>query len=101
MGLDQLQPWLAPWARWLVSISPGLQITSVRRTYWQQLELYQASRRGEVRYPVAPPGYSRHEQGRAWDMIGPPELLARAGYWWERVGGSYGGRLGDPIHFEA
>ena len=99
--LSDLQPWLYPWARWLVSISPGLTITSVRRSYYEQVELWQASRRGEVRYPVAPPGYSLHERGRAWDMVGSSAALQRAGYWWERVGGRWGGRFGDPIHFEA
>jgi len=99
--LSDLQPWLYPWARWLVSVSPGLQITSVRRSYYHQLELYEAALRGGARYPVAPPGRSMHEQGRAWDMIGPAALLERAGYWWERAGGRWGGRFGDPIHFEA
>jgi len=99
--LSDLQPWLYPWARWLVSISPGLTITSVRRSYYEQLELWQASRRGEVQYPVAPPGYSLHERGRAWDMVGSTRALQQAGYWWERVGGRWGGRFGDPIHFEA
>jgi len=100
MQLQDLQPWLQPWARWMLSRFPELQLTSTRRSYLQQVELWQAYLRGESKYPAAPPGRSLHEQGRAWDMVGPSWLLAAAGRVWESVGGRWGGRFGDPIHFE-
>lgn len=99
-----LQPWLSPHADALVALGRplgGVQITSVRRTPSLQRKLYRRFLAGQSRYPVAPPGHSLHEQGRAWDMIAKPEVLARLGAIWESWGGRWGGRFGDPIHFEA
>lgn len=100
-GLAQLQPWLQPWARWLIGRGVGVQISSVRRSYQKQQELYYAYLRGESKYPAAPPGFSRHEQGRAFDLVAPAAVLSGLGALWESVGGTWGGRFGDPIHFEA
>ncbi len=101
-GLDGLQPWLRPWALWLIGQGAGyVQLTSVRRTYQQQVELYLAYQRGESKYPAAPPGYSYHEAGRAFDLIGPNDVLRRLGHLWEAAGGTWGARFGDPIHFQA
>ena len=100
-ALNQLQPWLYPWARWLIGQAPYVQVSSVYRTAQYQRQLYLAFLRGESRYPAAPPGRSYHEYGRAFDLIGPPEVLQQLGETWEAVGGRWGGRFGDPIHFEA
>jgi len=101
-GLERLQPWLQPWARWLVSQgSSHVQISSVWRSHQEQVELYLAYLRGESKYPAAPPGRSMHEYGRAFDIVGPSDLLRHLGEVWEAVGGRWGGRYGDPIHFEA
>lgn len=102
-SLNGLQPWLLPWAQWLVSYGRayGCQVTSVRRTYAEQTRLYNDYIAGRSRYPAAPPGRSMHEAGRAWDMVGPPQILEWLGRGWESVGGTWGGRFGDPIHFEA
>ena len=94
-----LQRWLQPYASALSSAFPRLQVTSVRRSRTEQLRLYHT--RAHNPYPVAPPGYSKHEHGLAWDMVGPPAELERAGRTWEAWGGRWGGRFGDPIHFEA
>jgi len=94
-----LQPFLRPYAQALSAYFPRLQITSVRRTYGQQLALY--NNRLHNPYPVAPPGRSKHELGLAWDMVGPEDQLTLAGRIWESWGGRWGGRFGDPIHFEA
>lgn len=98
--LADLQPFLRPWATWLITHG-NVQVSSVRRTYQEQVTLYNAYLRGESKYPAAPPGRSLHEQGRAFDVVGHPAELRRLGMLWESVGGRWGGRFGDPIHFEA
>jgi hypothetical protein len=42
-----------------------------------------------------------HERRRAFDVAAPPWVLAEMGELWEWWGGTWGGRGGDPIHFEA
>lgn len=91
-----LQPWLRPWARALTAAFRGLTVTSVRRSRTEQLRLWNTRHRNP--YPVAPPGYSLHEYGVAWDMVGPPELLRQAGQVWNSWGGHWS--PADPIHFE-
>lgn len=95
--LDQLQPWLAPWAKYLCSYFPELKITSVYRSYSDQLRLW--NNRHNNPYPVAPPGSSYHEFRRAWDMVGPTWALELAGHYWNTWGGTWSGV--DPIHFQA
>lgn len=95
---NSLQPWLRPYARALVARFPRLQVTSVRRTYSEQLRLWH--NRHNNPYPVAPPGSSMHELGRAFDVVGPANVLAAAGRMWQSWGGTWGARR-DPIHFEA
>lgn len=99
--ISELAPWFQPWAKWLIANSRGAQLTSTWRSPQQQLTLYLAARRGESKYPAAPPGHSMHEQRRAFDIIAPLAELQRLGALWESVGGRWGGRFGDPIHFEA
>lgn len=95
-SLSGLQPWLRPWAEYLVALFPDLQVTSVRRSYSDQLRLW--NNRHNNAYPVAPPGYSRHEYGLAWDMVGDPARLALAGRIWNSWGGHWSEV--DRIHFE-
>lgn len=98
MSLRQLDPRLRPYAEALVSYLGGrVTVTSVFRSRSEQLRLWNSRHRNP--YPVAPPGTSMHEHRRAWDMVGPPELLRWAGAVWK----SWGGRWfeSDPIHFEA
>lgn len=92
---------MAPYASALVSYFPTLRVTSVYRTYSQQVQLYNNWLAGRSKYPAAPPGSSYHEYGRAWDMVGDAAELARAGAVWESWGGTWGGRFGDEIHFQA
>ena len=103
-NLRELEPWLYPWAAYLVRFaqSYGASVTSVRRSYLEQLQLYTAYVEGYSKYPAAPPGQSMHQLGRAFDIAAPARLLAYLGATWERWGGRWGGRDGtDPIHFEA
>ena len=101
---DDLSPELAPFARDLVYASDvaGLQprITSTNRTHSQQARLYRSYLANPQRaYPVAPPGYSSHEYGEAFDMVVTPmEALADVGYTWQQWGGGW--NPADAVHFE-
>jgi len=77
---------------------PQLRVTSVYRSYSEQLELYRNRARNP--YPVAPPGRSYHGARRAWDATGPAAALTHAGRTWQSWGGTWGGPT-DPIHFQA
>ena len=102
-SLRELEPWLTPWAAALYRVAApyGAVVTSTRRTPQQQARLYYNYVAGASRYPAAPPGRSMHQQGRAFDLAAPTWLLAELGRIWEEWGGRWGGRGGDPIHFEA
>lgn len=96
--LNGLQPWLRPYAEALLRSFPPatFTVTSVFRSLSAQYALYR--NRSRNRYPVAPPGKSKHNYGLAWDMTGPADQLREAGELWR----SWGGRWfeTDPIHFE-
>lgn len=97
-----LVDWLLPWAQYLMNYFPERRVTSSYRTYSQQYYLYRRYLRGDSKYPAARPGTSMHEFGRAWDVDdNDPGELERMGLTWESWGGRWGGRFGDPIHFEA
>lgn len=82
------------------SIDPTARITSTVRSRSEQRRLYNNYLAGRSRFPAAPPGRSKHELGRAIDIVARPETLRRLGAAWERLGGRWGGRFNDPIHFE-
>lgn len=92
-----LQPWLRPYAEALLYYFPKLVITSVYRSYTEQLQLWNA--RATNPFPVAPPGRSFHQYGRAFDLVGDLEQLRAAGAVWRRWGGTWSER--DVIHFQA
>jgi len=93
-----LQPWLRPWAEELMRVAgSGLKVTSVYRSYTEQMHLYLT--RWTNPFPVAPPGQSYHNHGRAWDMVGDQARLAYAGAVWNSWGGTWS--PSDPIHFQA
>lgn len=92
-----LQPWLRVYADYLMRYYPELRVTSVYRSYSQQLALWHA--RHTNPYPVAPPGQSYHGYGRAWDAVGPSDVLRRAGSTWRSWGGTW--TPDDEIHFQA
>ena len=96
--LGGLEPWLRPYAEALVQLGGAqVSVTSARRTWGQQLRLW--LNRWRNPYPVAPPGQSYHEYGRAFDLAGPPELLHRLGAVWRSWGGTW--YPSDQIHFQA
>lgn len=94
---------LRPWFLWLVREAQRLdrraRVTSARRSRAEQTRLYRRAMAGQSRFPAAPPGRSKHEQGRAIDLVAAPRVLAALGRAWQRSGGIWGGRS-DPIHFE-
>jgi hypothetical protein len=101
---DELNPDLADFARALVDAAgaAGLlpRVTSTLRTRSQQARLYRGFLANPGRaYPVAPPGYSAHEYGEAFDLVVTPmEALADVGYTWQQWGGGW--NPADAVHFE-
>ena len=95
--LSGLQPWLSPYAAWLLSLYPPAVVTSSYRSYSDQLQLW--LNRASNPYPVAPPGQSYHQYGRAFDVSAPSWVLVQLGAVWQSVGGTWSPT--DPIHFQA
>lgn len=100
-----LATWLRPHAdafiRYLEAHGIRVTVASTRRSIDTQRTLYANFRAGCSRLPAAPPGRSQHGIGRAFDLhLEPPEYAA-AGRVWESIGGTWGGRFRDPVHFEA
>jgi hypothetical protein len=85
---------------WAAQYGVRATITSGTRSSAEQAALY--ARGGP--YPVARPGTSKHEQGRAVDVSASRETLAWLGQVWEAwiPGGKWGGRwrTPDPVHYE-
>lgn len=112
-----LQYPLIPWFEWILSYcqyyDPSARVSSAYRSNSEQQRLYRRFLAGLMPGPVAPPGLSLHEQGRAidiWTVSGKEtpaimNALERAGAAWESIGGTWGGHFktvgSDPIHFEA
>lgn len=102
---EQLVPELRPYAEALLQAlnDAGLnpRVTSTLRSSQTQRRLYETYLKGASRYPAAPPGWSPHEHGWAFDLsINDDSWLADAGDLWESWGGTWGGNFHDPIHFE-
>ena len=85
---------------WLRSNGVRVTVTSTFRSQDTQRALYENYQRGCSRYPAAPPGRSAHGEGRAFDLHLDPPVYSQAGAVWESIGGTWGGRFNDPIHFE-
>lgn len=113
-ALDSLDPSGREVAKWFVEAirSAGFRptVTSARRSRRTQEKLYKDFISGRSRFPAAKPGTSRHESGRAFDLFFPEyknlsktalvNALRPIGEYWEKIGGKWGGRFNDPIHFE-
>ncbi len=75
------------------------RVTSTRRSSSEQRRLYSRYLAGGAGYPVAPPGFSSHEYGEAFDMVVTPmAALADVGYTWQQWGGGW--NPADAVHFE-
>jgi len=100
-GVDpRLRPWFEALVREAQRLDPNARVTSARRSSSEQAKLYRRYLAGQSRFPVAPPGRSYHEYGRAIDMVAEPAVLRRLGAAWEAIGGVWG-KERDPIHFQA
>jgi hypothetical protein len=78
----------------------SVTVTSTYRSRAAQARLYAAHLAGCSQYPAAAPGRSTHELRIAFDLELYPADYDAAGELWEALGGTWGGRFGDPIHFE-
>jgi len=96
-SISSLEPWLQPYAAYLLRLYPPAIVTSTFRSYTEQLELYR--NRSSNPYPVAPPGLSYHQYGRAFDISAPTWALLQLGMIWNSIGGTWSPT--DPIHFQA
>jgi len=107
-SLNGLQPEMRGAAEWLFDggrqYDRRLRVTSVRRTFAEQAQLYARWKAGQSDIPAAPPGHSKHQFGLAFDMARPgvdpysDELLAYLGSIWNEIGGTW--HPSDPVHFE-
>jgi LAS superfamily LD-carboxypeptidase LdcB len=96
----QLRPYFEALVREAQRLDPSARVTSAYRSPTEQARLYRRFLAGQSKFPVAPPGRSYHEYGRAIDMVARPEVLRRLGAAWEAIGGTWG-KERDPIHFQA
>lgn len=91
-----------PWAEYLFYVAQvnGLNpiLTSGYRSISSQTRLYNRWLRGAHPYPVARPGTSYHNYGRAIDLV--TRNNAALGQLWETWGGKWGGAR-DVVHFQA
>jgi len=102
-SLDQrVYPAAQALVRLLESAGVQVTVTSSRRDRDQQQALYDRYKAGKSKYPAAPPGHSMHALGLAFDLhLSDPRYYELAGRAWEGIGGTWGGRFGDEIHFDA
>jgi hypothetical protein len=103
-SLRDLIPELYPYASALVDAASSAgfnpRITSTIRTHGEQRRLYARFLAGQSALPAAPPGYSAHEYGWAFDVVFTPySALWEGGKYWHSLGGVWGGSA-DPVHFE-
>ncbi len=91
---------VSKWQATLREADIPFQVTSTRRSRSEQEELFRRFQAGESDLPAAPPGTSKHEFGRAVDVVfeteddlaDAVELAADQGLEW------FG--MDDPVHFE-
>lgn len=99
-SFSKLDPRFRPAAEWLFYVAQYNRLnpilTSAYRSRTDQQRLYNRYLRGEMPYPVAPPGRSLHNFGLAIDMVSRNN--AALGAYWESLGGVWGGKR-DPVHF--
>lgn len=75
-----------------------VRVTSVRRNWAEQEELYARYRAGLAEFPANAPGDSPHQYGVAWDSTVPAAQLPL----WNAIRRYFGWQLypHDPVHAE-
>jgi len=101
-----LNPGLRPFADALYDVARlyrmAPRVTSTFRSVAEQRVLFDRFRRGESRFPAAPPGRSLHNYGLAFDLVvRDPASQRWLGEVWESWGGRWGGRFNDEVHFDS
>ncbi len=95
--LERVNPGLVAAAKRMINDNPyGGQITSGFRSIEEQARLYNS---GTNPYPVAAPGKSKHNFGKAMDISGSPQAME----WFAANASKYGlhqPHTNDPVHFE-
>jgi len=104
VSLGSLVADLRPYAEYLDRsvLSSGLsgRFTSTLRSRSEQERLYRRYLSGGSAFPAAPPGFSAHEYGEAFDyVVSPYEYQGDVGAFWQSLGGTWGASR-DPVHFE-
>jgi hypothetical protein len=107
-----LRPYAEAAVKWAEDQGVHVEITSVTRTWTNQLQLYNnwelckaagkqytaasLTQGMSCEYPANPPGYSAHNYGLAWDSVVDAELQD----WWDAVRKWYGWEIpaNDRIH---
>lgn len=74
-------------------------VTSTKRSHGEQIALWQRWLSGKQKFPVAPPGTSKHEAGIAIDLVVHPAALSRTVAIFQSKGFRWAGPA-DPVHFE-
>ena len=90
---------LIAWRKELNAMGIRSTVTSTVRSTAKQSKLYSLYQQGLTNYPVAPPGRSLHEHGRAVDMVvRPANALPVAAQVGSRYGFKWAGSK-DTVHF--
>lgn len=103
-SLPGLQPGIQAYGEvlldWANQAGAAPRVTSAYRTAAQQARLYRRYLAGLSPYPALPPGYSKHQAGRAFDVVTNNDAywLPIMGAVWKSWGGGWS--PSDPIHFE-
>ncbi len=87
------------WLRGLGGLGISYRVTSACRSRRTQTVLYQRRQRGAHPLPVARPGTSLHELGRAVDVVFPPTFLPLAVEFARFLEIRWAGPR-DPVHFD-
>lgn len=97
---ERVAPIFQAFIRALEQAGISVTVTSARRNQDEQAKLYAAYKAGKSKYPAAAPGHSTHALGIAVDLHLDPPVYEAVGELWEQLGGTWGGRFDDPIHFD-
>lgn len=102
MRLNGLEPSLIPYVdaalRAASRLGIAVKVTSVRRNWGEQEELFARYRAGLSEFPANAPGDSPHQYGVAWDSTVPAAQQQK----WDAIRAFYGWKLypHDKVHAE-